>query len=50
MVDEEETANDKAKESSMGYVSQNIIDLSKEMALDVSETIKENYLIGWINN
>lgn len=50
---EDEESIDKnvvAKEAGVGYLSQSTIEISKEIALDVANTIKDNYLIGWTTN
>lgn len=47
----DENGNDITKENLYSdYISEEDIELSKKVALDVSETIENNYLIGWINN
>ncbi|WP_027340831.1 type I restriction endonuclease subunit R [Halonatronum saccharophilum] len=41
---------DRVKDERVDYISQETIDLSKEIALDIAQVIKENYLIGWTKN
>lgn len=39
-----------AREEEIGYLSESTLNISKEMALDVAQTIRDNYLINWANN
>lgn len=48
--DEESGENEVVKEDEVEYLSQDTINLSKKIALDIAKTIRENYLIGWVNN
>lgn len=50
LSDKEVTEDGVVKEDEVAYLSQSTVDLAKEIALDVAQTIKDNYLIGWVNN
>ncbi|MFZ3590344.1 type I restriction endonuclease subunit R [Bacillus sp. DJP31] len=49
-LDESDDSNIAVKESSATYISQDLIDLSKDIAENVSKIIVDNYVIDWTTN
>lgn len=49
IVDEEIEEN-KVKEEAESYISSDIIELSKNIAIDVRKSVEDNYVIDWANN
>jgi len=47
---EEETVNDRVGEAIETYIPGKIIELSKEIAKDIKQVVKDNYLIDWVSN
>ena len=47
---EEETQTDQVCETVEDYISQEMIDLSKEIAKGTRQVVEENYMIDWVNN
>ena len=45
-----EVKGNKVKEESETYISQDIIELSKEIAKDIAQIIQENYAVDWVTN
>lgn len=50
LEDGNEGAADVVKEDNVEYVSNDIVELSKEISKDLDKLIKENYLVDWTNN
>lgn len=46
----EEPQNDVIKEERENYISNNIIELSKSIAVDVRKVVVDNYVVDWTNN
>jgi type I restriction enzyme, R subunit len=49
-IEDEEVQDDKIKEEREVYISNDIIELSKNIAVDVSKVVEDNYVIDWTNN
>ena len=47
---DEEVQEDRVKEESESYISNDIIELSKKIAIDVHNVVKDNYVVDWTNN
>ena len=47
---DEEVENDKIKEENESYISNDIIELSKNIAIDVRKAVEDNYVVDWTNN
>ena len=47
---DEEVQDDKIKEESESYISNDIIELSKNIAIDVRKAVEDNYVVDWTNN
>lgn len=47
---DEEVQEDRIKEESESYISNDIIELSKKIAIDVHNVVKDNYVVDWTNN
>jgi len=39
-----------AREGRVEYISQDLIDLAKDIARDVAEIVRENYIMEWVDN
>ncbi|MCF8010939.1 MAG: type I restriction endonuclease subunit R [Clostridiales bacterium] len=50
LLPEEQQQGDVVKEAEAEYISNDIIDLSKDIAQDVSEIVRDNYVIDWTTN
>lgn len=50
LLEDEKTPDDIVAEEGTEYITQNIIDLAKSIALDVANIVKENYVIDWTTN
>lgn len=50
LAEPEEVTTDKVKEESAEYISQDVIDLSKDIAQSVADIIKKNYVVDWTTN
>lgn len=50
LAEPEEVTADKVKEQSAEYISQDVIDLSKDIAQSVAHIIKKNYVVDWTTN
>lgn len=48
IVDESE--EDMVKEEKESYIGNDVIDLSKKIAIDVRRVVEDNYAVDWINN
>ncbi|MBA5850141.1 type I restriction endonuclease subunit R [Clostridium sp. cel8] len=49
-IEDEEVQDDRIKEEREVYISNDIIELSKNIAVDVSKVVEDNYVIDWTNN
>lgn len=49
-IEGEEPQNDVVKEEAESYVSSEIIELSKSIAVDVRKAVVDNYVVDWTNN
>lgn len=47
---DEETEDDRLKEENESYISNEVIELSKNIAIDVRKAVEDNYAIDWANN
>lgn len=47
---DEPAENDKVKEESENYISNDVIELSKNIAKDIRKVVEENYSVDWVNN
>ena len=50
IIEDTEVKENKVAEESEIYISQDIIELSKEIAKDMAQIIKENYCVDWVTN
>jgi type I restriction enzyme R subunit len=50
LLEPEEKQEGIAAEAGAEYITQDIIDLAKDIALDVAGIVKENYVIDWTTN
>ena len=47
---DEEVQEGRVKEESESYISNDIIELSKNIAIDVHKVVEDNYVVDWTNN
>ncbi|MTK10940.1 MAG: type I restriction endonuclease subunit R [Clostridiaceae bacterium] len=47
---DEEVQDDRIKEESESYISNEIVELSKNIAIDVRRVVEDNYVVDWTNN
>ena len=50
LTDTEETSASSVKEDAAEYISQDVIELSKGIAKDVADIIRQNYVVDWTTN
>lgn len=48
--DEAAAEEDKLKENKESYISNDVIELSKNIAKDVRRVVEDNYVVDWVNN
>ncbi|MEG0774384.1 type I restriction endonuclease subunit R [Clostridium sp.] len=47
---DEAVEDDRIKEESESYISNDVVELSKSIALDVRKAVEDDYAVDWINN
>jgi type I site-specific deoxyribonuclease, HsdR family len=47
---DEEVQEGRVKEESESYISNDVIELSKNIAIDVHKVVEDNYVVDWTNN